>query len=149
MRITWWKLVLLAIFIAVELNLISSPTSCGIRVFGHPFLLHELLRLTRQLYYSLNVALSRIIPHFFHETQTITDNDVYQVNHVSQIERSFARQEFGHTVQPFIQEDGTMIEEMRLELAKGQQSSQASGSRSAPPPIELMAQHILTKKKAQ
>lgn len=140
---------MLSVFIVVELNLISSPTSCGIRVFGHPFLLHELLQLTRQVYYSLNVALSRIVPHFFHETQIISDADVYQVNHMSQLERSFSRQEFSSTVQPFIQEDGTMIEELRLEIAKGLQSSQASGSRPAPPPIEVMAQHVITKKKTQ
>lgn len=129
MRITRWKIVLLSVFVAIELNLLASPKSCDIRVLGHPFLLHELLLLTRHLYLGLNVALSRIIPHFLNESQGISDMEVYQQFHVSQVLKTQALQEYQSTIQPFMQEDGTLMEELRTELNRLQAEQQQPQSR--------------------
>jgi hypothetical protein len=118
MRITWWKCVLLSISVVIELNLISSAQSCGILVFGKPFLLHELLLLARNLYHSLNIAFSRIIPHFVNEPRSIPDSEVFQHNIVSQMIKSNAAQQYNATLQPFILEDGTLMPEMRAEITR-------------------------------
>jgi len=129
MRITFWKCVLLSVFVVIELNVISSPQSCGIRVFGHSFLLHELLILTQNLYNMLNVALSRLLPLFVTESRGIPDAEVYQHHIVSQLIKSNARQDYNTTIQPFLQEDGTMIEEMKTELLRMQPSTSSASAR--------------------
>jgi hypothetical protein len=129
MRITRWKIVLLSVFVAIELNLLASPKSCDIRVLGHPFLLHELLLLMRHLYLSLNVALSRIIPHFVNESQGISDTEVYQQLQISQYCKTQALQEYHTTLQPFTREDGSLIEELRTELSRLQAEQQQPLSR--------------------
>jgi hypothetical protein len=129
MKITRWKIILLTVFVAIELNILASSKSCDIRVLGHPFLLHEILLLTRHLYHSLNVALSRIIPHFLNESQGISDAEVFQQYQISQALKSQALQDYQATLQPFLREDGTLIEEMRTELIRLQTEQQQPPSR--------------------
>lgn len=143
MRITWWKCVLLSISVVIELNLISSAQSCGILVFGKPFLLHELLLLARNLYHSLNIAFSRIIPHFVNEPRSIPDSEVFQHNIVSQMIKSNAAQQYNATLQPFILEDGTLMPEMRAEITRLQALNAPpppQASAPAPPPPQSQSQ---------
>jgi hypothetical protein len=81
-------------------------------------LLHELLLLARNLYHSLNIAFSRIIPHFVNEPRSIPDSEVFQHNIVSQMIKSNAAQQYNATLQPFILEDGTLMPEMRAEITR-------------------------------
>ncbi|KAI9279919.1 hypothetical protein BC943DRAFT_363628 [Umbelopsis sp. AD052] len=129
MKITRWKIILLTVFVAIELNILASSKSCDIRVLGHPFLLHELLLLTRHLYHSLNVAVSRIIPHFVNKSQGVSDGEVTQQFMISQALRSQAIQDYQATIQPFLGDDGMLIEEMRVELARLQAGQQQAAGR--------------------